>query len=530
MAYDVVQKIRGRYYLYRVTEAVWDPEKKNSRQRREYIGPCDRNGKLDESRRRTASVPAPAPGKLYWSKNLGQYHLLVHLAVQSGLKDALIEAFGDTAGKDILALAVMRIAQPSSLRSVGDSVSATYLRELLGIDRDYSSQRMSEIVHAVGRNEDARKRYCASAMRDSGTVVFDTAALFSSSKLYDMLEYGRRYRKSGLPQVNMGYVHSLRRGMPVYYKLYPGSIADSATLINLVKELRAMGSSAEHLVMDRGFYSLNNIRSMRSEGFGFTIPVPSGRDIFKSALSAAMNDLENPENMFRFHGRTEMYADLRIRVPFGDAGGMSAGTMRVLVFQNNSRRKDEIDTLAERIDTLEREAEQTGWSEENVRALFSGRNADMRTFFDISGNSGYISLSRKRNAVSFAMRKCGRLILLTTSGEAAEDVLEMYHLRDWVEKDYEALKDDMDGGLEYVRSSISAEGMMFIQFIATGLRMYSCRIISGDPMLRRLGMPMILRKLNLVTVSKIGDTMLISEIGKKQRLILEAFGADMPSI
>lgn len=139
-----------------------------------------------------------------------------------------------------------------------------------------------------------------------------------------------------------------------------------------------------------------------------------------------------------------------------------------------------------------------------------------------------ISLARKRNATSFAMRKCGRLILLTTSADTPEAVLELYRLRGWVEKDYEMLKDDMDGGLEYVRDAVSAEGVMFIQFIATGLRMYMNTQVSKDNGLRKLGIPSILKKLNLVTVSKIGGTMMVSEIGKKQRLIYEAFGIDPP--
>lgn len=45
MTYNVVQKINDNYYLYEVT-AVWDPVKKNSRQKRKYIGKCDKDGNL----------------------------------------------------------------------------------------------------------------------------------------------------------------------------------------------------------------------------------------------------------------------------------------------------------------------------------------------------------------------------------------------------------------------------------------------------------------------------------------------------
>ncbi len=45
MSYIVEQKIKGNIYLYRV-ESYWDKDKKQSRQRRKYIGP-----KKDERRK-----------------------------------------------------------------------------------------------------------------------------------------------------------------------------------------------------------------------------------------------------------------------------------------------------------------------------------------------------------------------------------------------------------------------------------------------------------------------------------------------
>lgn len=533
MSYKVVQKIRGKYYLYLVTDAEWDPKKKNSKQTRVYLGPCDKDGKLDESRRKKAKQPKPQEEVLYWSKNLGQYHLLNELANNSGLSKALTNAFGEAMGKNILALAMLRIAQPTSLRNTEDTMRSTYIKELLDIDTDFSSQRMSEIVKSIGNDEDARKKYCSEAVKDSGVIIFDTTVLFSSSRLFDMLEYGRKYKQSGLPQVNMGYVHSLDRGMPVFYKLYPGSISDNVTVVNLIKELKGMGSTSQHLVMDRGFYSENNFRAMYLEGYGFTVPIPSGRKLFKSVLTQALDDLENPVNMFRFHGRTEFYADLEITMPFeGIVGpdGKVVPTIRVLVFQNNDRRKDEIDTLAERIDSVEHDALSLEYNKENLYRLFDGHNSDLRQLFDIQQKGGVIELIRKRNAISFAMRKCGRLVLITTCKDTPKAVLEQYHLRDWVEKDYEMLKDDMDGGLEYVRDSTSAEGVMFIQFIATGLRMYLNSKVSENEGLKKLGIPQILKKLNLVTISKIDKKLMISEIGKAQRTIFESFGVNSPSL
>lgn len=63
-------KTVAKYYSYRVT-GVWDPEKKNSKQVREYVGPCDAKGNLIQSRRRDTNVISKTFGP-YWVSS-GRY-------------------------------------------------------------------------------------------------------------------------------------------------------------------------------------------------------------------------------------------------------------------------------------------------------------------------------------------------------------------------------------------------------------------------------------------------------------------------
>ena len=50
MSYIVEQKIKGNIYLYRV-ESYWDKDKKQSRQKRTYLGPKNRRKKGNKSRK-----------------------------------------------------------------------------------------------------------------------------------------------------------------------------------------------------------------------------------------------------------------------------------------------------------------------------------------------------------------------------------------------------------------------------------------------------------------------------------------------
>ena len=55
---------------------------------------------------------------------------------------------------------------------------------------------------------------------------------------------------------------------------------------------------------------------------------------------------------------------------------------------------------------------------------------------------------------------------------SSKDILELYRQRDEDEKDFEDLKDDMDGGIQYVHSREAAEDILFVQFIALSIRKY----------------------------------------------------------
>jgi len=63
MTYDHIKTVGGKHYLCRVT-GVWDPEK-NSRQVREYVGPCDAEGNPVQSGKRDAVAVSETFGP-YW--------------------------------------------------------------------------------------------------------------------------------------------------------------------------------------------------------------------------------------------------------------------------------------------------------------------------------------------------------------------------------------------------------------------------------------------------------------------------------
>ena len=540
MTYNVVQKIKDNYYLYSV-DAQWDPVKRCSRQKRTYIGPCDKDGNLKPPRKRKVA-PAPEATAVkpiveedripFRSYCFGTYDVMHKVATDARIVESLRGAFDQNEADTALLMAIMLAADPCSLRTMEDAVEATYLKRLIGTKVPLQSQRLSEVLMDLGIDDDGRCLYAKSMLNGTQTVIFNTTVLLTESKGVDMAEPGRKTRKTGLPQVNMGFVHSLDQGIPCHMKLFPGSINDVTTIMNLAEEMPLLCSSATLMVMDRGFYSERNIRKLYSKDLGFLMPIPSGKKLFKKAISASKKDLENPLNTFRFRDRTESYSDITMEMPFGgisDSKGNPVTSIRVLVFLNFDREKDELDTLYKDLDVIEsRVKDDMDYDDDNIASVFYGKTHRM-SLFTLENAEGRLVLKRNRNAITFAARNCGKLVLLTSSKDPPRKLLETYTDRNWIEVDYGVLKSQVEGGLDYVRSDESARGLMFVQMVATAIRMHLSRMMR-DTELEDMGIPLLIRRLNTLHVSEDAAGSRLSEVTKKHRTIYEQLGLGEPKL
>ena len=156
MTYNVVQpqktKNGVRYYLYEVT-AEWDPEKKRSRQKRRYLGPCDGDGNLiKEPVKKQVIVRSPS---------YGPYYILDYIAKESGLDRTLYSIYGEKEGKKLLALAILGVTDPCSIDLAEETVDDTYLRELMGLEWTFEQSEVCRFLQRMGEDAGSRGGNCS---------------------------------------------------------------------------------------------------------------------------------------------------------------------------------------------------------------------------------------------------------------------------------------------------------------------------------------------------------------------------------
>jgi len=103
--------------------------------------------------------------------------------------------------------------------------------------------------------------------------AYDITSISSYSEHLRQVQYGLNKESDPLPQLNLALVFGEKSNLPFYYRQLARNIPDCKTTKNLLAKLDILGFSKVKLVMDRGFYSEDNINAFFNEHLKFLISV-----------------------------------------------------------------------------------------------------------------------------------------------------------------------------------------------------------------------------------------------------------------
>lgn len=94
-----------------------------------------------------------------------------------------------------------------------------------------------------------------------------------------------------MPQLNLLLVFGKESGLPFYYRKLAGNIPDSKTVKHLLEDLDIHGFGKTKFVMDRGFYSEDNINGLYCEHVKFLVGTRLLLKFIKSNLDKVYDDI-----------------------------------------------------------------------------------------------------------------------------------------------------------------------------------------------------------------------------------------------
>ena len=99
----------------------------------------------------------------------------------------------------------------------------------------------------------------------------------------ELVEYGHPKDDKGLPVFNYSIAYDTENKEPLFYEQYPGSVVDISQLQFMLEKATGYGYKKIGFILDRGYFSKENIQYMDSCGYDFVIMV-KGMNSFVSDL------------------------------------------------------------------------------------------------------------------------------------------------------------------------------------------------------------------------------------------------------
>jgi transposase len=511
MSYTTIHtKKNGARYMYKV-EGYWDKEKKAPRNKQVCLGRIDdKTGEVIPSDRktRTAKRAAVAPEVTARSTIIGPSLLLDKVANDTGLLAALKKSLPGQFLR-IIALAYFLVQKglPLSRCEVWSASNRHPYVETI------SSQSVSELLRSLTEND--RQMFFKTWMArlsSSENIFYDITSVSSYSNMNEFVRWGYNRDDEKMPQINLAMLFGQDSGLPLYYRRLPGSISDVSTLKTTVSSLYKIGQSKLTFVMDRGFYSENNVDALFDAHYSFILAVPR-RKWVEELYDKYRDEIQHHENIHKTGEHETLYMTTHLHK-------WKSCRCYVHIYYNDIRAAEEKSEFDGRLAVWRDELTSKNDRAENTEAYekyFVVKETPARGR-SVAFNEDAILKNRKKYV--------GFFCLLSTKKMNALDALEAYRRKEAVENSFDDLKNQLDMKRLRIQSSAAMDSRLFIQFIALVLLSQIRNVAKNSEALKHKTIREIMEAMETVTEIRYSGKYgkILTEIDPLQRDIMEAFG------
>ena len=465
-----LDKRSGITYVYE-SVSYWDREKKQPRSKRTLIGrldpatgeilPTDGRGKRRAQKEadsvvRKGPVPVARTDRLFF----GATYLLDQIGEVTGLTADLKTCFPDTY-KQIHSIAYYLVLEDQN-PLFRFKKWATIHRHPYG--KDIPSQRSTEIFQSV--TEEAKMHFFrlqGKRQVEKEYWAYDSTSISSRSETLRQVKYGKNRDDDHLPQINLALVFGEESRLPFYYRKLAGNVPDVKTIQELLRELDVLGYEKIKLVMDRGYYSAENINALFKKHLKFLCGTSSALSFAKEFIREIGSRKDHYEY---YNSNLELYVftktiawDYEQERPYKGDVVKEERRMYLHLYFNPDKFSDDGKAFNRKLDTLKNE-------------LLSGHRVpehekEYKKYFEIKETPKRgISLIIKQDAIDAAHERYGFFVLISNEVKDPVTALSLYRMRDVVEKAFWNVKERLNLKRTMTSSESSLEGKLFVEFVA----------------------------------------------------------------
>lgn len=527
----VVHQLDTRSCITYAYESIstWDKEKKQSRSKRTLIGRVDEeSGEIvpTDGRMKREKTPKPRAKPKRIEKRLffGATYLLDAIGDKLGVTGDLRQCFPENYAQ-ILSIAYYLILEGKNPLYRFEKWGYTHKHPY---GDDIPSQRSSELFEEI--TEDSIRQFFRLQGRrrvEREHWAYDITTISSYSECLNQVQYGHSKDREDLPQLNLAIVFGEESKLPFYYRKLAGNIPDVMTVKVLLDELKNLGLEKVKLVMDRGFYSENNVNGLMKEHLKFLVAVKMSLKYVRGELDRVYDDILTFDHFNDEYGlySTTIPYEWTYKQSRPYKGDILEERRRVYihVYYNIDKATEDKKNFDRKLMALRNEIMSGARITEHEKLY--------KTYFTIRSTPVRgVKVTVNEDAVKDAKRYYGFFALLSNEKMSSIEALKLYRNKDLVEKAFGNLKERLNLRRTLVSSEQSLNGKMFVEFLALIFLSYLNNWMQDAHLYKEYTMTSLLDKLDVIECFESKDKRLqVGEVLEYQRTLYTSLGVSPPS-
>lgn len=464
--------IKGVTYVYYSYGRAYDAGKKYTVPKNTTIGKCpDRDSDMmypnanytkyfPDAELPTDRKPAYRSGCL----RIGTFLVIRKLIAELQLDELLMNIFGKDSGL-FLDLAAYSVITENNAGQYYPDYAFNHPLLTYGM-KIYSDSKVSDFIGSITRDQSISFQNGWNDRHDHRQkiyVSYDSTNKNCAAGDIDLVEFGHPKDDQGLPVLNCSIAYDTDNAEPLFYGEYPDSIVDVSQLQLMLGKAKGYGYHQIGFVLDRGYFSRQNIRYMDKCGFDFIIMMKGMKPLVRDLVAQVKGTFEEKrECSIRSHRVNGITVRQRLYA--------SDETDRYFHIYFNERlqisERENVEAKIDRMAAFLHEHEGT-----RVNHLEGFERYFDLIYYHPGGEDEKFMCGRERyEVINSEIALCGYFVIITSEKMTAEQALDLYKGRDASEKLFRGDKSCLSNRSLRIHSSGAAHAKILIEFVALIIR------------------------------------------------------------
>jgi hypothetical protein len=340
----------------------------------------------------------------------------------------------------------------------------------------------------------------------------------------EIAEYGRPKDGQAKPVFNYSIAYDINNREPLFYEEYPGSIVDVSQLQYMLEKAKGYGYRKVGFILDRGYFSKENIRYMDKCGYGFVIMAKGMKNLVSGLILENKGTFEdrrqNGIREYKVSGTT-----VKRRLFSSDEGDRYFH-----IYYSSRKYVSEKEEVEAKIDRMAKYLKKQEGKPVKIEKSFE-QYFDLIYYNKGQKDETFMFGREREEVIEREIRLCGYFVIITSEKMTANEALTLYKSRDGLEKLFRGDKSYLGNKSIRVHSDESVDAKIFVEFAALIVRnkIYTClkdEMVKNDQKLNYMTVPAALKELEKIEMIRLLDNeyRLDHAVTATQKAILKAFG------